>query len=65
MDGFTTAAGCKTINPAREQHADEQMRAAWMAGWSQGKVARSEAANHCETLYGYQFSILREMEANE
>ena len=59
MFAFFAAAGCKTIDPKRAEHADEEMRAAYSEGYKVGKAFQKLAQRQASLKYGYEPSIIR------
>lgn len=60
--GWTHGAGYHGIDAKLSEHNDEQIKAAYLDGWADGRAAAKEAHRKAETTYGYSPSFLRACE---
>ena len=59
MCGWVDGAKVTAMRSEFDTHANEQIRAAYNRGYSDGRAARRLASKHATQLYGYEPQILR------
>lgn len=62
MKGWHCGAGLRMLDPKLSEHADEQIKMAYLDGWAAGRKASGTAGRKAEKLYGYAPSIIRLMD---
>lgn len=59
MWGWHSGAGVKTIDKARAEHADAEMRALYNEGWGYGRKVSANVAINVGLRFGYHPSVIR------
>ena len=63
MAGWRCGAGRKTIDKARAEHSNEEMRHLYNEGWGYGRKVSANVAINIGLRFGYHPSIVRVAES--